>query len=99
MNWKLAAVAFGTLFLAELGDKTQLAVFTLAADNQEPWSVFIGASAALVIVTFLGAFLGSLLTKYLPPNLLQLIAGLLFVGIGAITLFEAIPAFIKTFFK
>lgn len=99
MDWKLAAVAFGTLFLAELGDKTQLAVFSLAAGNKRPWPVFIGASAALVVVTFLGAFLGGYITKYIPANILQLIAGLLFVVIGAFTLNEAIPVFIKTFFK
>jgi Ca2+/H+ antiporter, TMEM165/GDT1 family len=99
MDWKLAALAFGTLFLAELGDKTQLAVFSLAADNRKPWPVFIGASAALVVVTFLGAFLGGFLTKYIPPSALQLVAGLLFIIIGAFTLNEAVPVFLKTFLK
>lgn len=99
MDWKLAAVAFGTLFLAELGDKTQLAVFSLAAGNRRPWPVFIGASAALVVVTFIGTFLGGTITKYIPPSTLQLVAGLLFVVIGAYTLYEAVPAFMRTFFK
>jgi Ca2+/H+ antiporter, TMEM165/GDT1 family len=99
MDWKLAALAFGTLFLAELGDKTQLAVFSLAAENRRPWPVFVGASAALVVVTFLGAFLGGFLTKYIAPSTLQLVAGLLFVVIGAFTLYEAIPEIMKTFFK
>jgi putative Ca2+/H+ antiporter (TMEM165/GDT1 family) len=95
MDWKLAAVAFGTLFLAELGDKTQLAVFTLAADSQKPLRVLAGASAALVVVTLLGTFLGGFITRYIPASLLQVIAGLLFVGIGVIALFEAVPAFLK----
>jgi putative Ca2+/H+ antiporter (TMEM165/GDT1 family) len=99
MDWKLAAVAFGTLFLAELGDKTQLAVFTLAAQKSNPWPVFLGASAALVVVTFLGTFLGGFITKFVPPDALQLIAGLLFVVIGAFTLHEAVPALTKSFFK
>ena len=99
MDWKLAAIAFGTLLLAELGDKTQLAVFSLAAGNSRPWPVFLGASAALVVVTFLGAFLGGTITKYVPPDTLQLVAGLLFVVIGAYTLHEAVPAFMKSFFK
>lgn len=99
MDWKLAAVAFGTLFLAELGDKTQLAVFTLAAGNKNPWPVFVGASGALVVVTFLGSFLGGFITKFIPPDMLQLIAGLLFVAIGAFTLYEAAPTLFKTFFK
>lgn len=99
MDWKLAAVAFGTLFIAELGDKTQLAVFSLAAENRSPWPVFVGASAALVVVTFLGAFLGGFITKFLPPNTLQLVAGLLFVAIGVFALVEAVPVFLKTFLK
>jgi Ca2+/H+ antiporter, TMEM165/GDT1 family len=99
MDWKLAAVAFGTLFIAELGDKTQMAVFSLAAENHSPWPVFIGASAALIVVTFLGAFLGGYVTKLLPPNTLQVIAGLLFVTIGVFSLVEAVPAFLKAFFK
>jgi putative Ca2+/H+ antiporter (TMEM165/GDT1 family) len=99
MDWKLAALAFGTLFLAELGDKTQLAVFTLAAQNRNPWPVFIGASAALVVVTLLGAFLGGFITKYVPASTLQLVAGLLFVVIGAFTLHEAAPELVKTLFK
>ena len=99
MDWKLAALAFGTLLLAELGDKTQLAVFTLAAGNRKPWPVFIGASAALIVVTFLGAFLGGTITKFIPPDTLQLIAGLLFVAIGAYTVYEAAPAIMRTFFK
>ena len=99
MDWKLVAVTFGTLFLAELGDKTQLAVFTLSADSQKPWPVFLGASSALIVVTLLGAFFGGLVTKYIPAHLLQLIAGLLFVGIGVIALCEALPAFIRSISK
>ena len=99
MDWKLAAVAFGTLLLAELGDKTQLAVFTLAAGNSKPWPVFVGASAALILVTFLGAFLGGMITKYIPADVLKLVTGALFVAIGVFTVFEAAPVFIKTFFK
>lgn len=99
MDWKLTAVAFGTLLLAELGDKTQLAVFSLAAGNKKPWPVFFGASAALVVVTFLGAFLGGYIGRVVPPGTLQLVAGLLFVAIGIFTLVEAVPLFMRTFIK
>ena len=99
MDWKLAAVAFGTLFLAELGDKTQLAVFTLSADSQKPWPVFAGSASALIVVTLLGAFFGGLVTKYIPPNLLQTIAGLLFVGMGILSLWNALPALIRSLGK
>lgn len=99
MDWKLAAVAFGTLLLAELGDKTQLAVFTLAAGNSKPWPVFLGASAALIVVTFLGAFLGSTITKYIPADVLKLVTGVLFVAIGVFTVYEVAPGFLKSFLK
>lgn len=80
-------MAFGTLhlgllFLAELGDKTQLAVFALAARHRAPWPVFLGAALALSLVSLLGAFLGGLLGCYLPTKYVQLGAGLLFIGMG-----------------
>lgn len=91
MNWKLVTLAFGLLFLAELGDKTQLAVFTLVAQHKDPWSVFIGASVALILVTLLGAFFGQVVTRYVPTVYLQVGAGLLFFGIGVLVLWRAIP--------
>ncbi len=91
MNWKLVILSFCMLFIAELGDKTQLAVFTLATQHKEPFPVFLGASLALVVVTLLGAFLGGVVTRYVPTAYLQLIAGILFVGIGIFVLREALP--------
>jgi putative Ca2+/H+ antiporter (TMEM165/GDT1 family) len=95
MDWKAALVAFCTLFIAELGDKTQLAVFTLAGKGRNPWPVFIGASLALILVTFLGAFFGGFIARYIPGHVLRLAAGLLFVGIGVFILWSAVPAFIQ----
>ncbi len=91
MDWKLVASAFGLLFLAEMGDKTQLAVFTLSARYENPWSVFIGASLGLAAVTFIGAFFGHLMTRFVPSQYLQVGAGLLFGGIGVAILFRAVP--------
>jgi Ca2+/H+ antiporter, TMEM165/GDT1 family len=91
MNWKLITMAFGLLFLAELGDKTQLAVFTLVTQHKDPWSVFLGASAALIVVTMLGAFFGHTVTRYVPTVYLQVGAGLLFFGIGLVVLWRAVP--------
>jgi Ca2+/H+ antiporter, TMEM165/GDT1 family len=82
MDWKLMATAFGVLFLAELGDKTQLAVFTLAAQHKAPGTVFLGAAAALVVVTLLGAYFGGSVAKYVPANVLHLGAGLIFIVLG-----------------
>lgn len=90
MDWRLILSTFGILFLAELGDKTQLAVFALAAQHRAPWPVFIGAALALSLVSLLGAFLGGLIGCYLPAKYVQLGAGLLFIGVGALVIFRAL---------
>lgn len=96
MDWKLFGTAFITLFLAELGDKTQLAVITMTAKNSEAkaqavsWletygshiSVFAGASLALVLVTLLGVVFGGVLTQYVPTEILQKIVAAAFIVIG-----------------
>lgn len=92
MNWKLFGLAFSLLFVAELGDKTQLAVFTLATQHRAPWPIFLGASLALVLVTFMGAFFGNLITRYVPAQYLQLAAGALFIVMGVGILWQAAPA-------
>ena len=95
MNWRLFGLAFGTLFLAELGDKTQLAVFTLVSQYRQPVPIFLGASLALVAVTLIGALFGETVARYVPPAMLQTAAGLLFVAIGLFVLWEALPAFLR----
>jgi len=99
MNWKLFFMAFGMLFLAEMGDKTQLAVFTLVTQHKQPLPIFLGASAALVAVTLIGTLFGDVVAKYVPQSLLQLIAGGLFVGIGVFVLWGAVPELVKIYFK
>jgi len=99
MNWKLFFMAFGMLFLAEMGDKTQLAVFTLVTQHKQPLPIFLGASAALVAVTLIGTLFGDVVAKYVPQPLLQLIAGGLFVGIGVFVLWGAVPELVKIYFK
>src|SRR5262245_46102859 len=70
MDWKVAAWTFGIVFLAELGDKTQLATLALAGRTGRPGAVFLGASAALVAVTLLGVAAGAALKKFLPGRAL-----------------------------
>ena len=89
MNWKLFFSAFFTLFIAELGDKTQLAVFCMSADKKQPIPIFLGASLALILVTFLGAFFGEYISRYIPQHIIKFIAGCLFIGIGIFVLKEA----------
>jgi putative Ca2+/H+ antiporter (TMEM165/GDT1 family) len=75
-------LTFGTLFLAELGDKTQLAVISLSVKTKQPFWVFLGAALALSLISFIGAFLGDLLTRYIPKNIFDKIVGILFILIG-----------------
>lgn len=86
-----ALSVFGTYFLAELGDKTQLATLTFAAGSPtERWAVFFGASAALALSGFLGAAVGVLLGKRLPPETFRAISFLLFTACGAVKLLEGL---------
>jgi putative Ca2+/H+ antiporter (TMEM165/GDT1 family) len=86
MNWSALGTAFGLVFLAEMGDKTQLAVITLTARTRAPTSVFLGASAALVVVTLLGALGGGIVTRYAPADFLQKVAAAAFIAIGVLML-------------
>ena len=79
MNWKIFGAAFVTLLLAELGDKTQLAIITMSAQSKSWFSVFLGGGLALIIVTLVGALFGELITKVLPVHILHYIAGVLFI--------------------
>ena len=87
MDWKLLMIVFGTVFLAELGDKTQLATLLFAADRDvNKWLVFAGASLALIATSALGVLGGALISQYISARTLQIIAGAGFIVIGAWTL-------------
>ena len=86
MDWKIFTTAFVTLFLAELGDKTQLAVITMSADADSKLSVFLGASAALVVVTLVGVLVGGVLSQWIPTEWLQRIVAVAFIVIGVLML-------------
>lgn len=94
LNWKLFFLSFGLLFLAELGDKTQLSVFTLVTRHKAPVPVFLGASLALVLVTLIGAFLGEAVSRVVPERYLHLGSALFFVGVGGFMLWQAIGEFL-----
>ena len=90
VDWKIFFFAFCTLFIAELGDKTQLAVFSLVSQSKATWEVFLGASLALALVTLIGVLFGETLTRYIPPFFLRLAAAFLFIGIGLFTLWKTL---------
>lgn len=73
---------FTTVFLAELGDKTQLAALLLSAESGRPVIVFIGASLALISSSLVGVVLGRWLSRVLPPEQLERLAGILMIGLG-----------------
>jgi putative Ca2+/H+ antiporter (TMEM165/GDT1 family) len=87
MDMRLFATVFATVFMAELGDKTQLATLLYAAEGQHPrWTVFLAAAAALVLTSALGVLAGGLVVRYVSPRVLSWVAGLGFIIIGIWTL-------------
>ncbi|HJU54511.1 MAG TPA: TMEM165/GDT1 family protein [Pyrinomonadaceae bacterium] len=86
LKWTAFWTTFGTLFLAEMGDKTQLAVLTLAAQTRSPLSVFLGAALALALVSLIGVAVGSALGKYIPEDLIKKLAASAFIVIGVLML-------------
>ncbi|MBM2827440.1 MAG: hypothetical protein HW403_1504 [Dehalococcoidia bacterium] len=71
MDWRLILSTFGLLFLAELGDKTQLAVIVLTAQHKNPWPILIGAIGGLAAVTVLGVVFGMGLAQLIPEVMLK----------------------------
>jgi Ca2+/H+ antiporter, TMEM165/GDT1 family len=86
MDWKIFGTAFVTLFIAELGDKTQLAVITMTASTESKFSVFVGAALGLVAVTLVGVLVGGILSQYVPTEWLQRIVAAAFIIIGVLML-------------
>lgn len=90
MDWKIFLTIFISVFLAELGDKTQLATMLFAAEKEvSKYMVFFAASAALIVATAVGVLAGSLLSEYINEKYLHYVAGVGFILIGAITLYKA----------
>jgi len=82
MNWSLLLSTFGLILVAELGDKTQLAVVTQTCKYRRPWPVFLGGSLALIGVTALGVIGGQILGGLIPEMVIRVIAALAFVIMG-----------------
>lgn len=79
---------FALLFVAELGDKTQLAVISMTAKHKMPLWIFVGATLALAAVTGIGVLGGEFLTRFIPEAVLRKVAAVLFVGMGLLMWFE-----------
>ena len=90
MDWSTLLSTLGLVFVAELGDKTQLAVVTQTCKHRKPWAVFLGASTALVAVTAIGAIGGQILGQFIPERVLRIVAALAFVVMGGLIIREAL---------
>ncbi|MGI6661112.1 MAG: TMEM165/GDT1 family protein [Bacillota bacterium] len=86
MNWQIVFSTFAVVFLAELGDKTQLSTMMLAASKKTPWSVFLGSAMALVLSSLIGVLVGDALYRVVPGHIIKYCAGGAFVIIGLLML-------------
>ena len=82
MVLSLLLSTFLTVFIAELGDKTQFATLTISGTTNKPLAVFLGSSSALVIASLIGALTGGSISSFLPELVLKLIASITFFIIG-----------------
>ncbi len=90
MDWKIFITVFSVVFIAELGDKTQLATLLFAADKEvSKLTVFIGASLALILTSAIGVAAGGLISQFISEKTLHIIAGIGFITIGIWALVKA----------
>jgi putative Ca2+/H+ antiporter (TMEM165/GDT1 family) len=90
MDWKILSTVFTSVFIAELGDKTQLATLLFASDKEiSKLTVFAGASLALILTSALGVLAGGVLSNYVSEKHLHYLAGVGFIAIGVWTLVRA----------
>jgi putative Ca2+/H+ antiporter (TMEM165/GDT1 family) len=86
MDFRVLLTTFGIIFLAEMGDKTQLAAMTMSAQTKRPWAVFIGASLALAAVSAIGVLVGGVVGQYVPLEWVKRVAAVAFIVIGVLML-------------
>ena len=86
MDLRVLLTTFGIIFLAEMGDKTQLAAMTMSAQTKKPWAVFVGASLALAAVSAIGVLVGGLIGQYVPLEWVKRVAAVAFIVIGVLML-------------
>lgn len=87
MDWRIFFITFGSIFLAELGDKTQLANLCLSAKSKCWYAVFIGSILAFSLVTIISVFLGKVIQQYISSEYIKIISGCLFILFGILFIF------------
>ncbi|MCM8758525.1 MAG: TMEM165/GDT1 family protein [Candidatus Omnitrophica bacterium] len=88
MNWQFFWLTFATIFLAEIGDKTQLVCFSMSAKSASILPVFLGAMTAFVLSTLVACLLGGFLSKVVPVKIVHSIAGVILVAAGIFILIK-----------
>lgn len=88
MDWRSLIIVFWSVFLAEIGDKTQLATMMFSAEGRDPYIVFIGSALALVFAAGIGVVSGNWLSTRIDPSYIKMVAGAGFIIIGVWTLFS-----------
>jgi Ca2+/H+ antiporter, TMEM165/GDT1 family len=90
MDWKIFTAAFTAIFFAELADKTQLVGITMAAKTGKPITVLVGSVCAYIVVTVISVIIGTILAKFIKPEILRSVAAVLFVILGVLMFFDKI---------
>jgi len=90
LEWKSALVTFAIIFLAELGDKTQLMVMSLSAKSKAPHMIFLGAAGALIASSLIAVVAGDSFLRHIPVRYLRLGTGLMFLMIGATLVYRSL---------
>lgn len=86
MDLKICIATFIAVFFAELADKTQMVGITMASKSGKPLSVLLGSVCAYIVVTAISVIIGTVLAKYLKPEIIKYVAASLFIVIGALML-------------
>jgi Ca2+/H+ antiporter, TMEM165/GDT1 family len=90
--WGIFASTFFTIFLAEMGDKTQITTMLMTAESHNPWVVFLGAGTALVTTSLLGVLLGQWLATRVEPKTIEKAAGVSLLLIAATLVWDILIA-------
>jgi Ca2+/H+ antiporter, TMEM165/GDT1 family len=88
MDWKLFLTTFGAIFMAEMGDKTQLATLSMSASGASRWVVFAGSALALVATSAIAVVFGEAIARVIPPIWIKRAAGVIFLVLGCMYLFS-----------
>jgi Ca2+/H+ antiporter, TMEM165/GDT1 family len=88
MDLKTVLSTFGVVFLAELGDKTQLATLALSTSGRSRWAVLVGAATALVLTSVIAVVAGEAIARVVPPVWLRRGSGALMIALGALLLIQ-----------